>query len=139
MHLSQAVDSRDKHNFCRDQARIEWNQEKSKPLELADINVGYATHAYVPVAPSGTMQDFFVWKRGLDVNIFGIYNEGSESQSTMLTLEGARHDSNPVASQINFYLNRLCPRVGDAYNLYVHMDSCTGQNKTNIAFGYFML
>eukprot|EP00171_Calliarthron_tuberculosum_P010739 IDg10739t1 len=138
-HLVYAVDSRDEHNRCRNAALSAWGTCENSRLSRADISADYAKQAYLPVVAAGTTKDYFIQKQGLDVNLFGIFNEGSGVQTTMVSTEGARHDSNSVVSQLHYYMKHIQPRVGTAKELYLHMDSCTGQNRNNIVLGYFML
>lgn len=138
-HLAYAVNSRDEHNACRNEARKLWSMNLSTRLERADISCDYAKQAGIPVVAAGTTADFFVQKQGLDVNMFGVLNEGTGKQVTFLTSEGAKHDSNSVTSQLHYYLNIVEPRLSNVRTLYVHMDSCSGQNKNNIMLGYMML
>lgn len=69
------------------------------------------------------------------------FNEGSGKQTTFLSMEGAVHDSNAVWSELNYYLSTVCLHSGNEVDVYVHMDSCAGQNKNNIILfhSYFML
>jgi len=138
-HLSLAVDSRDEHNSCRNSAAVHWNSTNTAVLVRADLSIDYAKQAFLPVVPSGTIGDFFVEKQGLDINMFGIMNEGSGLQTTMLSTEGALHDTKSVVSQLHLYLTNLDKRAGGAKVLYLHMDSCGGQNKNNIMLGYCLL
>lgn len=83
--------------------------------------------------------EYFAQSQGIDVNMFGVFSEGSGKKGTFLSTEGARNDSNAVHSQLKYYLSTVCPHAGNGDDLYVHIDSCTGQNKNNIVHGYFML
>ena len=130
-----AVDCRDDHNVCRSKAGEAWKIHVGDSVKCADLNIDYAKQAYVTEIMSGTTVNFFVQKRGLDISIFGMMNEGSGMQTTMLTTEGARHDTNSVISQLNLYFEVIDPRTGRAEMLNLHMDSCSGQNKNNIMLG----
>lgn len=53
--------------------------------------------------------------------------------------EGTKHGSIQVASMLNHFFTKTCAPIGLSKTLYLHSDSCTGQNKNNIVLGYFML
>eukprot|EP00171_Calliarthron_tuberculosum_P022809 IDg22809t1 len=95
------------HNFCRNQAAEQWNSNDATVLAQADLSIDYEKQAFIPVVPFGTTKDYFVQKQGLDINMFGIMNEGSKVQTNMLSTDGARHDTNSVASQLHVYLTKL--------------------------------
>ena len=108
-------------------------------FERADIIFDFAKQAALPSFPLGTTSDYFVQRQELYVKIFGIINEASGLQTTILSLEGMKHDSNAVASQIEHYFSVIEAEPGRALESNAQMDSCTGQNKSNRILGCFAL
>lgn len=53
-----------------------WNSNRIQRLARADISADYVKQAYIPTVALSTTEDFVVQKQGLDINVFGIYNEG---------------------------------------------------------------
>lgn len=76
-HLSLGNYFRDENNADRNIAVSHWNITDGIRVSRADLRMDYAKQAYIPVSPSGTTSDFFVQKQDLDINMFGIMNEGS--------------------------------------------------------------
>lgn len=84
------------------------------------------------------MNEYFAEKKGYDVNLFGIDDEGllkNRCQFNYIYGEGARHGSNVVASMLHHFFTSTSPAVGHARNLHLNSDSCAGQNKINILLG----
>lgn len=52
----------------------------------------------MPVDPLGTTKYYFVRKQGIDVNVFGMINEGNSAQHTMILEEDAKRVYNSAAS-----------------------------------------
>ena len=71
--------------------------------------------------------------------MLGILNEGRRKPYTLLPTESAKQDSNAVVSQMHHYFTEIEPRVGAAAVIGLHMDSCVGQEKSNVVLGYFKL
>lgn len=136
-HLAYGVDSSDEHNDCRKKAAICWSNGGGTRMERADISADYAKQAFLPSVAARKTKDFFAGEQGLNVDLFGICNEGSGLQKTMISSERAFQDSNTVVSQLLHYLTHVDQRVGRCEELYVHRASCTGQSKTIILLGYY--
>lgn len=71
--------------------------------------------------------------------MLGIYNDGPYLQTKMISLDGARSDSNSVFSQLHHYLTHIVSRHGTGFDLFLHIDSCTDRNKKNIFLRYCIL
>lgn len=68
-HSALAKVSREEHNKDRENAAKIWNQVASGRLLRADISIDMALQASIPVVPVGAMNDFFVQKQAVNVNI----------------------------------------------------------------------
>ena len=118
------------------------NRLESDRLPLAAVSYDYAKQLSIPKLSAQSMNEWFAEKKGYDVNIFGIVNEGVQpngKQYNYIYGEGTKHGSIQVASMMHHFLSKTCPLVGNAKVLHLHSDSCTGQNKNNFVLGYYML
>lgn len=121
----------------------------------------FATQLDLPMIARQTQRGYMAETFGLDVNEFGIVDEGRNRQTNVLYTEGFGHDSNFSISSLHWYLTKHNPAVGRASvvvrpvcicgtcmansrllsnNLAVQhfwSDSCVGENRNNYVLSYF--
>lgn len=74
---------------------------------------------------------------GLDVNLFGITDEGGKQYVNYLYTEGYKHGSNHVNSMVHHFL-KTNTVIGNAQRLVIYTDSCGGQNRNQFVMFYLV-
>ena len=141
-HLNTAENTRISYRASQAFARKIFRSIRSERLTMASISFDYAKQLTVPMLSDQTMNEWFSQKKGHDVNLFDIIDEGigdSGLQYNYIYGEGTKHGSVQVASMLHHFFNVECPRLGESEVLHLHTDSCTGQNKNSIVLGYLIL
>eukprot|EP00171_Calliarthron_tuberculosum_P002286 IDg2286t1 len=141
-HLNAADATRDVYRDSQRMGRKVVRSTITSRLELVVISYDYAKQLSVPMQSEQTMNEWFSQKKGYDVNLFGIVDEGHGDNSLQYNYvygERTKHGSIQVASMLHHFLSIECPLLGRSKIVHFHSDSCTGQNKNNIVLGYFML
>lgn len=111
-------------------------------LKAATISYDYAKQLSIPLVSAQTTNEWFAQKKGYDVNLFGIVDEGSGTngiQYNYIYGEGTKHGSIQVVSMLHHFFSNTSQAIGHPEKLFLHSDSCVGQNKNNIVLGYYML
>lgn len=142
VHLELAAITRCIYRASLERARNTAKYLLPLRMDSATISYDYAKQLSIPLLCRQTMNEWFAQKKGYDVNLFGIVDEGKGEnghQYNFIYGEGTKHGSIQVASMLNHFLQVTCAPIGQARKLFLHSDSCTGQNKNNILLGYFML
>lgn len=141
-HLNSADITRDIYRRSQRLARNVPRNYVFTRLPFVTVSYDYAKQLTVPILSEQTMHEWFAQKKGFDVNLFGIVDEGAGDNGTQYNYlygEGTKHGSIQVASMLDYFFRVNCPYLGTSRVINLHSDSCTGQNKNNIVLGYFML
>jgi len=141
-HLDLAEITRQIYRRSLTRARTEAKYLLPLRLKSATVSYDYAKQISIPLLSEQTMNEWFAQKKGYDVNLFGILDEGTGAngmQNNYIYGEGTKHGSIQVASMLNHFFTKTNAPIGRSETLFLHSDSCTGQNKNNIVLGYFML
>ena len=137
-HLTFAGELRDIYRTNVARAVTAWKAAADVRLSFACISFDYAVMLKLPVFDEETQAGYHAHRLGLDVNLFGIVNEGRGHQHNVIYYEGYKHGSEHVCSMLNFYLDKMERRVGLAKTLSIFSDSCCGQNRNNIVLGFLI-
>lgn len=138
-HLQQAHDLRHIYTERVEEAELQWKLLTTRTLRVpvAAISFDYATQLSLPISAMETQAEYISSQFGMDVNLFGIVNEGEKHYYNYIYTEGYKHGSNHVISMVHAHL-RHHSVTGNAQHLYVYTDSCGGQNRNKFVYSYFI-
>jgi len=136
-HLQGAHDLRICYKLRLATAVRAW--ELPRRAETAMISFDYATQLTLPISATETQNEYMGTRFGLDVNLFGICNEGAKEYHHFLYTEGFKHGSVEVISMLHYYFGLPSQvRVANSHQLVVYTDSCSGQNRNKYVHAYLM-
>ena len=137
-HLTDADAMLQQYRASKAAAKLEWAKHEPAFVVLA---FDYARQLGVPHLGDETTEGFWATKKALDVNLFGIVNEGGGTYglgTPYLVPERVKSGSDTVCSMLHHYITNDS-KVQAARELHLWSDSCTGQNKNNIVLAFLML
>ena len=137
-HLTDADCVLQQYRESKAAAKIEWAKEVPEFVVLA---FDYARQLAVPHLGDETTEGFWASKKALDVNLFGVVNEGAGKHglgTPFLIPERVKSGSDTVCSMLHHYISNNS-KVRNAREMHLWSDSCTGQNKNNIVVAFIML
>jgi hypothetical protein len=134
-HLQAAHDLRTLYKERQRRAIHTWPLRQRAAMAM--ISFDYAVQLTLPVSSMETQNEYMATRFGLDVNLFGISNESAKEYHNILYTEGYKHGAEHVISMVHFYFDHQ-PRVGNAKQLMVYTDSCSGQNRNKFVHAYFV-
>ena len=116
-HLQYAHDLRIVYKERIELASLKWTENMRsggyERLSVAAISFDYATQLSLPVSAFETQGEYIASQFGLDVNLFGIVDEGEKKYYNYLYTEGYKHGSEHVISMVHAHL-RDYPISGNA-------------------------
>eukprot|EP00171_Calliarthron_tuberculosum_P022662 IDg22662t1 len=137
VHLRDARAMRDQYRECGARAREAW---VSGAPDFIMLSFDYARQLGVPSFTDETTKGFWSSKQSLDVNLFGIVNEGSGEygrRHAYLVPEGMKNGADTVCSMLHHFITDN--DLHGAHKLILWSDSCTGQNKNNIVVAFLLM
>ena len=134
-HLQAAHDLRQLYQSRLQRAGKEWTSPRQR-ANFAMISFDYAVQLVLPYSNMQTQNEYMGTRFGLDVNLFGISNEGAREHHNFMYTEGFGES---VISIVHHYLSLPAQyRVNSARKLAVYTDSCSGQNRNKFMHAYFI-
>lgn len=126
-------------NICRDSQTKAMEVHRNPPTRLRFATIFYdlVRQLSIPMMSDQTMNEFFAEKKGYDVNLLGIVDEGlidNGTQYNYISGEGAHHGSNTDTSIVYHLFENTSPFVGRAQALHLHSDSALVRRSAGRSF-----
>eukprot|EP00211_Chloroparvula_japonica_P004144 CAMPEP_0119123116 /NCGR_PEP_ID=MMETSP1310-20130426/3160_1 /TAXON_ID=464262 /ORGANISM="Genus nov. species nov., Strain RCC2339" /LENGTH=636 /DNA_ID=CAMNT_0007112865 /DNA_START=56 /DNA_END=1963 /DNA_ORIENTATION=- len=125
-------------------ARKMRNQYRAAKADAIDgkikcVSFDFAVQLKIPFFSHETSNQYHARRLGLDVNVFGIADEGTHRQHNFLWGEGGVHDTNAVISLFHHYVEQINTDCGRTPVLHLWTDSMSTQIRNRFVVWYLAL